>query len=136
MSRPVSRTPRVGRSERGSAVTDFVMILFILLPMFAALFQLSLVLHVRNTLSSAAAEGARRAAVVGATPEDGTTKAAEQIIGTLNEDYTRRMEIQEIMLGGVPAYEIVITAEVPALGLGGPAFQIRASGSAIIETAP
>lgn len=132
----MSRTPRAGRSERGSAVIDFVMILFILLPMFAALFQFSLVLHVRNTLSSAAAEGARRAAVAGATPEDGVTKAAEQIVGTLNEDYTKGMKIEEITVGGAQAYRIVITAEVPALGLGGPAFQIKASGSAVIESAP
>lgn len=132
----MSRTPRAGRSERGSAVVDFVMILFILLPMFAALFQLSLVLHVRNTLSSAAAEGARRAAVVGATPQDGTTKAAEQIVGTLNEKYADRIAIEETTVGGVPAYKIVITAAVPALGLGGPAIEIKASGSAIIESVP
>lgn len=122
------------QSERGSAVVDFVMILLILLPMFAALLQLSLVLHVRNTLSSAAAEGARRAAVVGATPEDGTSKAAEQIVGTLNEKYADDISIERTTLGGAPAYRIVITAEVPALGLGGPAIGIEASGSAIIES--
>lgn len=124
------------RSERGSAVVDFVMILVVLLPMFAALLQLSLVLHVRNTLSSAAAEGARRAAVVGATPEDGTRKAAEQIVGTLNEKYAERIDISVITVGGVPAYKIVITAAVPALGLGGPAIEIEASGSAVIESTP
>lgn len=130
----MSRAPRAGRSERGSAVVDFVMILVILLPMFAALFQLALVLHVRNTLSSAAAEGARVAAVVGATPEDGTTKTAQQILGTLNEKYAQRIAIEETTVGGVPAYEIVVTAQVPALGLGGPAIEIEASGNAIIES--
>lgn len=130
----MSRTPRAGRSERGSAVVDFVMILFILLPMFAGLFQLSLVLHVRNSLSSAAAEGARRAAVVGAIPEDGTVKAAEQIAGTVNGKYAEDIRIEETTVGGAPAYRIVITAEVPALGLGGPAIRLEASGSAIIES--
>jgi Flp pilus assembly protein TadG len=115
---------------------DFVMILVVLLPMFAALLQLSLVLHVRNTLSSAAAEGARRAAVTGATPEDGTAKAAEQIVGTLNAKYAEGIDIRRTTIGGVPAYEVVITAEVPALGIGGPAIALEVSGNAIIEAAP
>lgn len=122
------------RDERGSAVVDFVMILFVLLPMFIALFQLSLVLHVKNTLSSAAAEGARRAAVVGATPADGTAKAADQIKGTLNEKYADDIDIKLTTVGGAPAYEVIITAEVPALGLGGPAIQLTVSGNAILET--
>lgn len=126
--------PRRRRSESGSAVVDFVMILLVLLPMFAALLQLSLVLHVRNTLSSAAAEGARRAAVAGATPEDGTAKTAEQIVGTLNERYAKEITIREIEIGGTSAYEVVVTAEVPALGLGGPAIRLEASGNAVIES--
>ena len=121
------------RSERGSAIVDFVMILVVLLPMFAALLQLSLVLHVRNTLSSAAAEGARRAAVTGATMDDGRAKAAEQIVGTLNAKYADEIDIHPTTIGGAPAYEVVITAAVPALGIGGPAIEIEVSGNAIIE---
>ncbi len=109
------------------------MILVVLLPLFAALLQLSLVLHVRNTLSSAAAEGARRAAVSGATMRDGRAKAAQQIEGTLNERYTRAIDIHPTTIGGAAAYEVVITAEVPALGLGGPAIALEVSGNAIIE---
>lgn len=126
--------PRRRSCESGSAVVDFVMILLVLLPMFAALLQLSLVLHVRNTLSSAAAEGARRAAVAGATPEDGTAKTAEQIVGTLNERYAKEITIREIEIGGTSAYEVVVTAEVPALGLGGPAIRLETSGNAVIES--
>ncbi|HXH80282.1 MAG TPA: TadE family protein [Nocardioides sp.] len=122
-----------GRSERGSAVVDFVMILVVLLPMFAALFQLSLVLHVQNTLASAAAEGARRAAVTGATPDDGVAKARQQIVGTVNAKFAQDITIEDTVIGGAPAYRVVITAEVPALGLGGPAIALEASGNAIIE---
>jgi Flp pilus assembly protein TadG len=124
------------RSERGSAVVDFVLILVVLLPMFAALLQLSLVLHVRNTLSSAAAEGARRAAVTGATMEDGRAEAAQQIVGTLNAKYADEIVIRPTTIGGAPAYEVVITATVPALGIGGPAIALEVSGNAIIESAP
>ena len=51
--------PRTG--ERGAAVVDFVLVLLVLLPLVIGILQLALVLHVRNTLASAAAEGARLA---------------------------------------------------------------------------
>ena len=50
------------RNQRGSAVVDFVLVLAVLVPLFLGILQLALVLMVRNTLSSAAAEGARLAA--------------------------------------------------------------------------
>lgn len=124
------------RNELGSAVVDFVMVLIILLPMFAALLQLSLVLHVRNTLSSAAAEGARRAAVSGATLSDGRARTTEQILGSLNEKYAAGVGIQDTTIAGAPAVEVKIRAEVPALGLGGPAIAFTVSGTAIREDAP
>lgn len=110
------------------------MLLVVLLPMFAALLQLSLVLHVQNTLSSAAAEGARRAAVTGASPDDGVAKAREQIVGTLNAKFAQDITIEDTAIGGAPAYRVVITAQVPALGIGGPAISLEASGNAIIES--
>ncbi|PUA81050.1 pilus assembly protein TadE [Nocardioides currus] len=122
------------RSERGSAVVDFVMILVVLLPLFAALLQLALVLHVRNTLSSAAAEGARRAAVSGATMEDGRAKTIEQIVGTVNERYADGVSIAPADVGGSPGYRVTVTASVPVLGLGGPAIDVTVSGNAIIES--
>lgn len=112
------------------------MLLVVLLPMFAALLQLCLVLHVQNTLASAAAEGARRAAVTGATPDDGMAKSREQILGTLNAKFAQDITITDTTIGGTPAYRVEITAAVPALGIGGPAISLVASGSAIIEDPP
>lgn len=111
------------------------MVLLILLPMFIGLIQLALVLHVRNTLSSAAAEGARRAAVVGATPEDGLAKTREQIAGTLNERFADAARISATSVGDAPAYTVTIDAAVPVLGLGGPAVSFQVSGTAIREDA-
>ena len=48
-----------GRGERGAAVVDFVLVLVVLVPLFLGLLQVGLVLHVRNTLTAAASEGAR-----------------------------------------------------------------------------
>ena len=125
-----------GREERGSAVVDFVMVLVVLLPLFAGLLQLALVLHVRNTLSSAAAEGARYAAVAGSTPQAGVDKAREQVLGALAPEYARDIRVEPVVIGGAPAYELVIDARVPTLGLGGVALEFSVSGNAIREEGP
>lgn len=124
------------RDERGASVVDFVMIMGLLVPLFTGVLQVCLVLHVQNTLSSAAAEGARRAAVIGATPADGYATTVAQINGSLNERFTgpEKISITQKPIGGVPGYEVAIRAEVPALGLGGPAVGFTVTGNAIIET--
>ncbi|WP_268788557.1 TadE/TadG family type IV pilus assembly protein [Nocardioides sp. Soil805] len=123
------------RGERGSAVVDFVMLLVVLLPLFIGLLQLALVLHVRNTLSSAAAEGARSAAVAGATPQDGVDTAREQIVGALSPEYAQAIRVEPVAIGGAPAYELTIDARVPTLGLGGIAIEFSVSGNAVREEA-
>ena len=45
--------------EQGSAVVDFVLVGGLLTMFFLAIIQLTLILHVRNTLIDAAASGAR-----------------------------------------------------------------------------
>ena len=64
-------TRRARADERGAAVVDFVLVLLVLLPLVLGILQLALVLHVRNTLASAAAEGARHAAVAGSSAPPG-----------------------------------------------------------------
>lgn len=125
-----------GQGERGSAVVDFVMVLVVLLPLFIGLLQLALVLHVRNTLSSAAAEGARSAAVAGATPQDGVATAREQIVGALSPEYAESISVEPVVIGGAAAYELTIDARVPTLGLGGIAIEFSVSGNAVREAAP
>ena len=70
-------TPRARTGERGAAVVDFVLVLLVLLPLVIGILQLALVLHVRNTLASAAAEGARHAAVAGSSGVAGELKRME-----------------------------------------------------------
>ncbi len=124
------------RGERGSAVVDLVMLLVVLLPLFIGLLQLALVLHVRNVLSSAAAEGARYAAVAGATPQDGVAKAREQIVGALSPEYAESISVDPVAIDGAAAYRLTIDARVPTLGLGGIAIEFSVSGNAIREQAP
>ncbi len=124
------------RDERGSAVADFVIVTVVLVPLFLGILQLALVLHVRNTLASAASEGARYAATSDRGPADGVAKAREQIVGVLGPSYDDRIDAKAIDIDGAAGVEVVITATVPALGLGGPSVDLTVRGTAIEEIAP
>ena len=62
--------------EHGSAVAEFVMVAALLLFVAMGVFQLGLALYVRNTLISAASEGARYGARADAQPGDGVGRTA------------------------------------------------------------
>ena len=56
------------RDERGSAVVDFVLVSLVLVPLVLGMMQVGLVMYVRNTLASAAHEGARYGATIDRGP--------------------------------------------------------------------
>lgn len=120
-------------SERGSAVVDFVLILGLLVPLFLGVLQVALVMFVRNTLASAASEGARYAATVGHTPGDGILRARQQLDRVLAARYADEVTARATTIGGAPAVTVLIHAEVPALGIGGPAIVVDVTGRAIQE---
>lgn len=124
---------RRGRRERGSAVVDFVLVLVVLVPVFLGILQVALVLLVRNTLTDAAAEGARYAATADRSPEDGAARTRDQIAGALVGRFARGVSAREVTIDGAPAVEIDIHVVVPALGIGGPAVTLDVSGHAIEE---
>lgn len=123
------------RGERGSAVVDFVLVTVLLLPIVLGILQLALVLHVRNTLASAAGEGARHAAVAGSSADAGRAKIEELVDGALSADVVRRVDVHPANVGGAPGFESVVEADVSVLGLGGPAVHLRVSGHAVAEQA-
>lgn len=124
------------RDEAGSAVVDFVLVLVLLLPLVMGVAQLALVLHVRNTLASAAAEGARFAAVSGSSAQGGEAKARQQVAGAISDRFVHRVEVRPAAVGGAPGFEAVIEADVPVLGLGGPAVRLQVHGHAVAEAVP
>lgn len=114
-------------------MVDFVLVLAVLLPLVLGLVQLALVLHVRNALSSAAAEAARVAATVDGGPQAGLRAAREEIASSVGPRYARQVSISTTRVGGAPGYRIQVRASVPALGLGGPAVEVTVQGSAVRE---
>lgn len=122
--------------ERGSAVVDFVLVMLVLIPVFLGVLQVALVLHVRNTLASAAAEGARYAATYDRGPADGAGRTRDQIEGAISGRFARDVSVEPTTIDGAPGVRVVVRAVVPALGIGGPGVHLEVSGSAIEEDRP
>ena len=121
------------RPDRGAAVVDFVLVLTVLVPLFLGVLQVGLVLMVRNTLASAAAEGARYAAALDRDLADGEARTREQIDGALSGRYADDIDATIVAIDGQPAVRVTVRATVPALGLGGPGVEIAVQGHAVEE---
>lgn len=128
--------PRPSQGERGSAVVDFVLVMVVLVPLFLGIMQVGLVLHVRNTLTAAASEGARYAATVDRPLAAGVERTRAQITGALAARFARKVTASETVLDGLPVVRVDVVADVPPLGLWGPGVRLSVSGHAIEETLP
>lgn len=117
-------------------MVDFVLVLVVLIPLFLGILQVALVLHVRNTLTAAASEGARYAATVDRPVEAGAARTREQISGALASRFADRVTARSATVDGAPGVEVDVTADVPPLGIWGPAVRLRVSGHAVEEVAP
>jgi Flp pilus assembly protein TadG len=116
-------------------VVDFVLVLLVLVPLVLGIVQVALVLHVRNTLTSAAAEGARYAATVDRPVAAGVQRTRAQITGAIAGRFAQDVRATPARVNGVAAVRVEVIAEVPPLGLWGPAVRIEVAGHAVEETA-
>jgi Flp pilus assembly protein TadG len=108
----------------------------VLLPLVLGLVQVALVLHVRNTLTAAATEGARYAATVDRQPQDGVARTRAQIAGAIADRFAGEIAASDVDVDGVPAVEVRVRATVPPLGLWGPGVSLEVAGHAVRESAP
>ena len=120
-------------SERGSAVVDFAMVGGLLTVFFLAIIQLTLVLHVRNTLIDAAASGARYGTLADRNPEDARARTAQLIGVALNPDFAAAISTSEASYQGVRTLEVTVRAPLPVLGLIGPRSLLEVKGHAAIQ---
>jgi Flp pilus assembly protein TadG len=128
--------PTGRRSDRGAAVVDFVLVLVVLIPLFLGILQVALVLHVRNTLTAAASEGARYAGTLDRPVDAGAARTREQITGALAGRFARHVAARSATVAGAPGVEVDVTADVPPLGIWGPGVRLHVSGHAVEEVAP
>lgn len=124
------------RAERGSAVADFTLVSVVLIPLFFAIFQLALIWHVRNTLTSAASEGARYGAAYNRTTADGAERTVQAVDSSFGSGFDARVTARNEELDGHPVVEVEVSANVPVLAFWGPTIEVRTSGHAIKEVLP
>jgi Flp pilus assembly protein TadG len=121
------------REERGSAVVDFVLVGGLLTVFFLAIIQLTLVLHVRNTLIDAAASGARYGTLADRGASDAEERAATLIVTALNAEFAQDISTAEVTFRGLRSLEVTIKAPMPVIGLIGPRDVMEVKGHAAIQ---
>jgi Flp pilus assembly protein TadG len=119
--------------ERGAAVVDFALVAGLLALVVAGVVQLTLAVHVRNTLVDCAAEGARYAALADRTTDDGVARTRALIAASLADGYGDQVTAVETDLRGLPVVEVRVTAPLPVVGLLGPGGMLTVSGHALRE---
>ncbi len=121
--------------QQGAAPVDFVLLVGLLTVLFLMLLQLGIALHVRNVLTSAAAEGARYGA--NADFSDHEEAAAAQtrtvIASELSARFAEDVSATTVMVGGQPVVEVDVSAPMPLVALWGTARTIRVRGHALQE---
>ena len=117
--------------DRGSAVTDFALVMPLLLLVAMAVVQLVLTMHVRSTMIAAAAKGARAAALAGAQPQAGEVRTREVLAEALGTQ-TAQIQASRIRIAGAPAIRVQVTGNLPLFGLVGPQV-LTVEGHAFVE---
>lgn len=101
--------------------------------LFVAVLQVGLALHVRNTLTFCAAEGARAGARSGATPDDARTRAQSLIASSISARYARQVTADIETVDGVRVVAVHVTAPLPVIAFFGPGRGLSVTGRAFEE---
>ena len=120
-------------AERGAAVVAFVLIGALLTLLFLAIVQLTLVLHVRNTLIDAAASGARYGTLADRNDGDAKERTVQLITAALNADFARDVGTSESTFQGIRTLEVTVRAPLPVIGFIGPRALLEVKGHAAIQ---
>ena len=106
------------RDDRGSAPVEFTLVSALLVVLVTGVLQLALALHVRNTMISCVAEGARVAAAEDRSLADGEARSADMLRAALGE-YAVDVSATRGTADGAPVVIVTARAPVPVLGLWG-----------------
>jgi Flp pilus assembly protein TadG len=113
-------------------VVEFAVVVPLLLLLLLAVVQVGLALHVRSTLRSAAAEGARVAAVSGGDPAVAERRVRQSLASSFADGVVESVSVRDVRTGGLVTVEVDITARLPLVGLLGPAVLV-VRGHALAE---
>jgi Flp pilus assembly protein TadG len=119
--------------EQGSALVDFVLVGGLLTMFFLAIIQLTLVLHVRNTLIDAAASGARYGTLADRGAADAEERTRSLIVAALNTGFAEQVSTGEVTVQGLQTLEVTVRAPMPVIGLIGPRDMLEVKGHAALQ---
>jgi Flp pilus assembly protein TadG len=124
---------RVSDREAGAVVPEFVLVLLVLIPVVAAMIHVALVMHVRNTVTSAASDGARAGAARGSSP-DIAVQRTRTLIGTAIADrFASDVTAERIDRDGLRLLRVTVKTSVPPLGVVGPGTDVTATAHAVLQ---
>ncbi|MSW63332.1 MAG: pilus assembly protein [Actinobacteria bacterium] len=116
--------------DDGSAVVDFTLVSVLVIALFLVVLQLGVVLHTRNVMVAAAAEGARYAANADRTPEEGALRTRELLEGTFALD---DLDVRPGPADG-DVVEVVVEAPLPVVFLPVGPLRLTVRGHALEES--
>lgn len=123
------------RRDDGAAVVDFVLVSVLVLALFLLVLQVALVLHVRNVLVSAAAEGARYGATADRTPADGAERTHLAVSQALSGRAADRLTYTATTtsIDGAAVVEVTVRGPLPVVFLPAGPLTITVHGHALEE---
>lgn len=123
---------RLVNDDRGSAVVEFVLVTPLVLLVALGVLQVALFLHVRTTLTAAAAEGARVAALHGSSLAAGERRVQAVLDGSMSAGTVNSVRARRSVVDGLQIAAVTVEARMPLLGLLGPS-GLRVTGHAVVE---
>jgi len=119
-----------GGSERGAATSEFVMVSALLVLLSFAILQLTLVVHVRNTLVDAASSGARFGVLEDRTAADGVERTRALIESSISSRYAEGVGYEYVDQAEGQILRITVQAQVPLVGMLPGVSNVEVTGSA------
>lgn len=108
------------REDRGSSVVEFALVAPLVLAVAVGVLQVVLALHVRSTLTAAAAEGARAGALAGSSTVVAERRTRDVLANVLGGGAAERVEAYRTRIDGVPVVRVSVNGRLPLIGLLGP----------------
>ncbi|MEL4080777.1 MULTISPECIES: TadE family protein [Arthrobacter] len=111
-------------------MVDFVLVAGLMTALFLGILQLTVILHVRNTLVDAASSGARYGALADRTAADAKGRTEDLIGSAVGNTFSQDVTADEQQVDGRRIVTVTVRSPFPALGLLGPSLALEVSGHA------
>ena len=113
-------------------MVEFVIVVPLLLVLVLGVLQVGLALHVRATVTSAAAEGARAAALAGGDTRVARARIDDALSTSLASGVVESVSAARVRRNGLAVVEVQVRARLPLVGLLGPT-ALDVQGHALVE---